>query len=187
MSRDLCVVFRSFPLDDSSYVGDVEPIRKEAIMRYGELEWRLVVLTAEFHRHLGVYATIGAKMGLRAVEILGCRHHAPRVYSYVGLKPPLSCMNDGLMTSTGATPGHGLFSVSEVEEVRCAARFIYEEQAIELSLKRSYSEELKEDIERGRTLYGNSSEYWLYVRRLALKYWLDWDRADIFDVAEVTI
>ena len=38
-------------------------------------------------------------------------------------------------------------------------------------------------MKRGIELYGNLTEpYWQYVRALALQYWLDFDRHEIFDM-----
>lgn len=28
----------------------------------------------------------------------------------------------------------------------------------------------------------NTEDYWKYVRKLALNYWLEWDRMEIFDI-----
>lgn len=33
-------------------------------------EWTAVLLTNELHRHLGMWNIVGAKMGIRAMEVL---------------------------------------------------------------------------------------------------------------------
>ena len=57
------------------------------------------------------------------------------------------------------------------------------EKVLELSLKREYEERIQEDIRRGVELYGHSVPYWDYVRTLALRYWLEWDRGRIFTIS----
>lgn len=63
-------VLTSFQLPESLYADDVNAILRVTQERFGIREWRLVVLTNEIHGHLGIYSTIGVKMGLRVKEIL---------------------------------------------------------------------------------------------------------------------
>lgn len=86
---------------------DVVPIIDSAISRHGPSEWRAGVLTNELHGHLGIYATIGVKMGIRAREYFNIGVDDIFVTTYAGHKPPISCMNDGLQVGTGASVGHG--------------------------------------------------------------------------------
>ncbi|MDX9907812.1 MAG: hypothetical protein RBS55_14600, partial [Bacteroidales bacterium] len=62
------VIFSGFPVHQDDYTLDVQEIMAETLKEYGEEEWRLVALTSEIHGHLGIYAIIGAKMGLFAKE-----------------------------------------------------------------------------------------------------------------------
>jgi pyrimidine-specific ribonucleoside hydrolase len=57
-------VLKSFPLHPTLYADDVALILTPSIERHGQQEWRLIVQTNELHGHLGIYSTIGAKMGL---------------------------------------------------------------------------------------------------------------------------
>ena len=61
-------VFDTFPLSADLYAADVAAICERTIARYGSDEWRKVTLTNALHGHLGIYSTLGAKMGLRACE-----------------------------------------------------------------------------------------------------------------------
>jgi pyrimidine-specific ribonucleoside hydrolase len=117
------VVFSAFPLHEEDYAMDVQEIMAETIEKYGVEEWRLIVLTSELHGHLGIYAIIGAKMGLYAREILDARHDELVINSLAGSRPPVSCMNDGLQVSTGATLGHGLISVKQADKPMPSAEF----------------------------------------------------------------
>jgi hypothetical protein len=70
MDARTSVVLSSFPSDPRMMREDVSPIVREIIARHGEEEWKACLLTNERHRHPGIYSLVGAKMGIRAREIL---------------------------------------------------------------------------------------------------------------------
>ena len=59
-------VIKDLPVDPEFYFDDVKPSVNEIINKYGIDEWTSGVLANELHRHLGVFAIIGVKMGIRA-------------------------------------------------------------------------------------------------------------------------
>ena len=178
-------VLKSFLLPKDFYADDVADMVGNCIQRHGEEEWRAVVLTNEIHGHLGIYSTLGAKMGLLARELFRERGvEEISVLSFAGSVPPVSCLNDGLQVSTGASMGHGLFALSSAErEASVKARFEGGDRVLELRLKPENETIIRADIRKGRELYGDSAQYWSYVRELALRYWLEWDRARIFSIS----
>jgi pyrimidine-specific ribonucleoside hydrolase len=179
------VVFSGFPVHEEDYAEDVRAIATEAIYKYGVEEWRLVVLTSEMHGHLGIYAIIGAKMGLYAREILQAGHDELVISSLAGSKPPVSCMNDGLQVSTGATLGHGLISVKQVDKPITSAEFSYKGTTVTLSLNKPLQNEIDSIIKDAIISSGGLTEqYWQKVREAALVVWLKYDRKEIFDVIE---
>ncbi len=179
-------VFYDFPACEQTYAADVRAIMRETVGRHGASEWRAAVLTNEMHGHLGIYATIGVKMGMRAREWFGIGVDDMEVVSHAGLTPPVSCMNDGLQVATGASLGHGLISVAEVDSPRPEATFRFKGRTLRLRLKDEYARRIAQDCRRGVELYGGLNEdYWQYVRALALSYWLDFDRHDIFETEEL--
>ena len=94
----------------------IEAMAERTIARWGKEEWRAVILTNEIHGHIGIYSTIGAKMGIYALELLSrlCnKAEELKVLSFAGSRPPISCFNDGLQISTGATLGHGAIESAE--------------------------------------------------------------------------
>lgn len=176
-------VFYGFPVQHDLYASEVVPMIDQAIEKHGPSEWRAGVLTNELHGHLGIYATIGVKMGIRAREYFNIGVDDILVTSYAGHKPPISCMNDGLQVSTGATVGHGLITIAEARPPKPEARFSFKGKTILLKLKPEYAERIRKDVKRGIELYGDLTEaYWQYVKELALQYWLDFDRYEIFDM-----
>lgn len=174
---------KGFDIPMDMYADDVSDIVGNCIQRYGHYEWRCAVLTNEIHGHLGIYSTLGAKMGVRAIELFkekGVGEGEISVVSDAGSEPPVSCLNDGLQVSTGASMGHGLFSLSSSRPARVSAQFTRGSISIALSLKPEYADILHADIAKGVELYGHTPAYWNYVRRLAIKYWQEWDRSAIF-------
>lgn len=170
-------ILESFDFPEGLYADDVRAIARPTIERFGAQEWKLVILTNEIHGHLGIHSTIGAKMGLYARELLG----SPlSVLSYAGSTPPESCLNDGLQIGCGATLGHGLIRVAEVDRPCIKASFRSEERELTLRLKEEYARRVEDDIRKGVGLYGHTPAYWQYVRALALEYWSHWDRKEIF-------
>ena len=172
-------------LPSEVYADDVQRIMGPCMERFGAREWRLVVLTGEIHGHLGIYSTLGAKMGLYAREWFESQGLAGEVsiLSYAGSVPPVSCLNDGLQISTGATVGHGLIGISDEEEKRVEALFTQREKQLRLRLKPAFEQQIRSDIAAGAARYGHSPDYWQYVRELALRYWSEWDRRQIFSRA----
>ena len=179
-------VLKSFLLPPDFYADDVADMVGNCVQRHGVEEWKAVVLTNEIHGHLGIYSTLGAKMGLLSRELFreaGVEEDLS-VLSYAGSVPPVSCLNDGLQVGSGASMGHGRFALAPSEEgIAVRACFMGGGKVLELSLKREYEERIQEDIRRGVELYGHSAPYWDYVRTLALRYWLEWDRGRIFTIS----
>jgi len=180
------LVFKGFPDAPELFAEDVRPYMNRIIQKYGKEEWRAGVLTNELHGHLGIYSIIGAKMGMRARQYFNIGVDDISIISYAGSTPPLSCMNDGLQVSTGGTVGHGLFSVSSDPRYHPEAAFTFKGRTIQIRLKDQYWDSVKADIMKGVELYGSGTEdNWKYVRRLAIKYWLEWDRREIFILEEI--
>jgi len=175
-------VFYGFPDDPGLYAADVAPVMKDIIARHGRSEWRAGVLTNELHGHLGIYAIIGVKMGIRAREYFNIGVDDVTVVTYAGLQPPVSCMNDGLQVSTGGTLGHGLISVAAGEAVRPEATFTFKNKTLRLKLKPEYAQQIRKDVEDAIQKYGNLTEpYWQQIRALAIQYWREFDRHEMFE------
>ena len=122
-------------------------------------------------------------MGIRAREYFNIGVDDIEVTTYAGSRPPVSCMNDGLQVGTGASIGHGLITVAECGTPRPEALFRFKDKSVRIALKPEYARRIRDDVKRGIGLYGDLTEpYWQYVRGLALKYWVEFDRREIFDI-----
>ena len=178
-------VFFGFPDYPCLYADDVASVMGNIIARHGRSEWRAGVLTNELHGHLGIYAIIGVKMGIRAREYFNIGVDDIVVVSYAGLQPPISCMNDGLQVSTGGTLGHGLISVSSNETIRPEATFTFKNKTVSLKLKQEYALQIRKDVEDAIRMHGDLTEaYWEQIRLLAIKYWYEFERHEMFGMLD---
>jgi pyrimidine-specific ribonucleoside hydrolase len=176
-------VFERFPVDKSLYKKEVAEILDSTLERYGPEEWKAIALTNEIHGHTGIYSIIGAKMGIRAMEYFHVGINNMQVVSYAGDTPPLSCLTDGVQISTGATPGQGLLTVKENTFEVPTVRFEFNDRAILMSLNKAIAEKMIKEIRYGVENYGLESEvYWLYIEKLAIEYWTDFSRHEIFSI-----
>jgi pyrimidine-specific ribonucleoside hydrolase len=176
-------VIKDLPLDPSFYFDDIKPFVTEIVNKYGIDEWTSGVLANELHRHLGVFAIIGVKMGIRAREYFDTGVDEFTVTSFAGSEPPLSCMNDGLQVSTGATPGHGLLTVRNDTVLSASAVFTYLNRRIRLTLKPEIASKISSELKEINFVYGlDSNIYWELVRKNTIKYWKDLDRHEIFNI-----
>jgi pyrimidine-specific ribonucleoside hydrolase len=174
-------VIKEFPVDPSFYFPDIEPFVTDIIKKYGMDEWISGVIANELHRHLGVFAIAGVKMGIRAREYFNTGVDEFSAISFAGSVPPLSCMNDGIQVSTGATPGHGLLTVKNDTPAIPSAEFTYMNRKIKLTLRPEIAEKISSELKEINFVYGlDSNIYWELVRKNSIKYWLNLDRHDIF-------
>ena len=179
-------VIKELPLDPSFYFDDIQGSAGQIIEKYGINEWSSGVFANELHRHLGVFAIVGVKMGIRAREYFNTGVDEFSAVSYAGSIPPLSCMNDGLQVSTGATPGHGLLTVLNDGSAYPAAGFTYMNRKIKLILRPEIAEKITAELKEINFIYGLDSDiYWELVRKNSIKYWLSLDRHEIFLIEEV--
>lgn len=175
-------IMKTLPQDTAFYQADVQPTMKQIIHEHGLAEWNAAVQTFELHRHIGIYALVGAKMGVRAMEYFGAGIDELSVVSHTGYRPPESCMNDGIQVSTGATIGHGLIRVLD-KNTEPTADFTYLGQSIRIGLKPKYRDMIAAEIGELVKTYGlQSDEYWDRVRSNALRYWLEMSRHEIFEI-----
>jgi pyrimidine-specific ribonucleoside hydrolase len=175
------VVLNRYPTNPNDFREDIKPLIPDIIGLHGVEEFKAVLLTNELHRHLGTYSILGAKMGIRARELLGASLDGLHVESEAGLKPPLSCMNDGLQVATGASLGRGTIRVLN-GSAKPAARFSDGQRMLRLQIRDDVLQAIRSDIDATTKRFGTlTPEYFQEVRRLSLKYWVDMDRRKVFD------
>jgi pyrimidine-specific ribonucleoside hydrolase len=168
------VVLARYPDDPALMRADIRPLAAQILERHGLEEWICVLLTHEIHRHLGTYSMLGAKMGLRARELLNASLGGLTVVSHAGLRPPLSCMNDGLQVATGASLGRGMISVAP-GEARPEAIFRAQDRALGLRLRDEATERVRIAFRGARESGGGDAQ--------ALRLWLELDRREVFEAS----
>jgi pyrimidine-specific ribonucleoside hydrolase len=182
LEQRIPVVLESYPMHPSQFQEDLRPWVAKIIAMHGIEEWKATVLTNELHRHLGIYSILGAKMGILAREMLNASLDELTVESHASLKPPLSCLNDGLQVATGASLGRGTITVRENGGHAMEAVFSQGNKRLRLRLKDSVRERIKADIQHAVERYGDMTpEYFREIRRLSFHYWADMKRGEIFD------
>ena len=143
------------------------------------------MLTHEFHQHVGIYTVLGAKMAVRAREVLEAPMRTVAVTAETGTAQPLSCMVDGLQVGLGSTLGQNLIRVPERKKPEVAAQFTYKGRTIRLSLKPEYQARIGQIIQEARAQYGNlTPAYFHAVGHASYSVWAEFDRKEIFEVEE---
>ncbi|MCS7336906.1 MAG: nucleoside hydrolase [Verrucomicrobiae bacterium] len=174
-------LLNQFPTTAELFQPDVQPFVAEIIARHGAEEWVAGVLTSELHRHLGIYSILGAKMGLRAREVFGAGLDELRVESFAGLKPPLSCLNDGLQVATGASLGRGTIRVVSASSPEPAAVFIHGARKLHMRLRPEVLSRIQATLKALAEAHGEATPAnFAALRRYALEAWRDLDRKTIF-------
>jgi formylmethanofuran dehydrogenase subunit E len=75
------------------------------------IDWELA---RRFHGHLGPWLALGMRIGADGIAATGAKpHFGVRVHVRCRLRPPVSCLIDGLQWSTGATMGKRNIHVEE--------------------------------------------------------------------------
>jgi pyrimidine-specific ribonucleoside hydrolase len=176
-------VFAAFPVDTALYKPGYASILNETIEKFGLIEWKAICMTNEVHGHTGIYSIVGAKMGIRAMEFFNVGVNNMEVITFAGSNPPLSCFNDGVQISTGATIGQGLITVSDSVSAVPSAIFEFNHQKVHISLKPEIAMQMQQEISECVKNFGLlSDKYWLYIEDLAIRYWVGFDRQEIFTI-----
>lgn len=177
------VVLAERPLPDAMLQEDVLARRDAIIAANGEDEWFAQILLNELHEHLGAYSIVGAKMGLRAAELLNAPPHSMAIVSAAPSSQPVSCLNDGLLVATGSTPGRGLFVAEPGADGTVEASFAYNRRRVTLRLKDEYRAQIRDRIGQLLEQYTlQDAGYWDGVRSFGLDIWQSWHRLDLFDI-----
>lgn len=174
------VCLKSYPTNPELFNETVAPFVEEIIKQHGLEEWKATLLTNEMHRHLGLWSIIGAKMGIRARKILNAPFDHIQVVSFAGHNPPFSCLNDGIQISTGASLGRGTISNTQVGQPQ--AIFISHGRKLLIKPKPQIINTVKQTIQTLSKDYGfQSNDYFTELEKISVKYWLEWNRAEMFD------
>jgi formylmethanofuran dehydrogenase subunit E len=99
----------------------------------------------EFHGHKCPFMPIGYRMGalaLQKLEVERCMDHEMHIFSEMGVGHPQGCMQDGIMSSTGATFGKGM--IDKLYYGKIAATFWYPniKGGVRIALRNEFQDKL---------------------------------------------
>jgi len=104
----------------------------------------LLAKAVDYHGHIGVFLAVGLRMGLLLRETLGGDGFNTQTLIKTDLKPPRSCLIDGVQVATGCTLGKMNIRVEESSDLMGV--FTVEEQKVEIEVKKSFLETMKEKM-----------------------------------------
>ena len=100
----------------------------------------------KFHGHLGPYAVIGLRMGKLAVEKIGVRGKGLKCVVRTGIKPPVSCIIDGIQFSSSCTLGKGNISVENKDLAE--AVFFRNDKKLKIKLRNEIKNRVDKEMSR---------------------------------------
>jgi len=121
-----------------------------------------------FHGHLGVYVTLGLRMGEIGKRRLGA-YKGLSAAVYTRAQPPMLCVVDGVQFSSGCTMGKGNIRVVSGENPEVA--FLKEGRTLRIVLRAG----LRERIDREMSKEKEVEQSLLYFRAL---------ESELFDITE---
>ena len=96
----------------------------------------------EFHGHGGAFLVVGLRMGLAALKQLDARGWFDlRCLVFLKLKPPDSCVVDGIQISTGCTMGKRNIEIEEGDGIE--AEFTKDSSRLRIALKQHLLDRLR--------------------------------------------
>ncbi len=182
-------VFDNFPTRPDYYAPEVAALVEDGVIeRWGEEEWRAIVVSHEMHQHIGVYTVLGAKMGVHARELLDAPRRVVDVTVATLTNTPMACAADGLQTALGSTYGQHLMRLTGTQTPDLRATFRYAGQALCLRLKPAIQREIANKLADARERHGGLTRaYFDEVREESYRVWAEYDRNEIFDVCEADV
>lgn len=183
-------VFERFPVAAEAYCPEVAAlVRAGVVDQFGEDEWAAVVVSHELHQHIGIYTVIGAKMGVRARELLDAPRRSVHVVVHTTPSTPMACATDGLQVALGSTYGQDLIRLEPVEAPGLEVEFTYESKRLTMRLTPEYAKKVRAFIDEASQAHGFlSPAYFEEIRAASYRVWAEWDRKEIFteELREVT-
>jgi len=180
-------VLKTFPLEPEAYQpAAAELIRQGVIERFGEEEWATVVLTHELHNHVGIMTVVGAKMAVRARELMHAPMRQVKVVAETGPEPPFACALDGLQAGLSSTFAQQLIEAPETDTPTLAATFTLGEKTLRLELRPEYAKRIRQYIHTAIDTHGNlTPAYFEEIEKDCYVVWAEFDRKEIFNEAWV--
>lgn len=101
----------------------------------------LLAKAVDYHGHIGVFLAVGLRMGLLVRETLGGDGFNTKALVKTDLKPPRSCLIDGVQVATGCTLGKMNIKVEESSDL--VGIFTVDDRKVEIEVRQTFLEEMK--------------------------------------------
>ncbi len=178
------IMFERFPTHPGLYQPPVAKLIEEGIVeKYGLEEFAAVVLTNELHQHVGIYTVLGAKMGVRAREVLQAPARQVKAVMETTTEQPFACALDGIQMALGSTFGQNLIEVADNEEPAIAGTFTWAARRVRITLDPEYQAKLKGMIMAAREKHGDlTPAYFDEIAVRCYEVWAAWDRVTVFKI-----
>ncbi len=175
-------VLKDLPMNAEAYHHEAaELVEKGIPEKYGHEEWAAVVITHELHQHVGIMTVVGAKMAVRARELLEAPPRAVKVVTETGPEPPFACAVDGIQAGLASTYAQQLIEAPPVKKPRLAATFTYGGRTLRLVLRPKYQAKISGCIRSSIKKHGNlTPAYFEAIEEFCYQVWADFDRREIF-------
>jgi hypothetical protein len=175
-------VLKGMPTGPEAYQPHAAELVKAGIPeKYGETEWAAVVLAHELHQHIGIMTVVGAKMAVRAGELLDAPGRAVNVVMETGPEPPFSCAVDGVQAGLGSTYAQQLIAAPKTDAPKLAGTFTHEGRTVRLSLKPEYAARIRGIIQSAIEEHGNlTPAYFDAIQHASYYVWANFDRKEVF-------
>ena len=101
----------------------------------------------KLHGHVGPYLVVGIRMGnaaKKALNILDIQQTLLKAEVYVPLRPPSSCLLDGIQVSTACTVGNQRLRFTDSKSIQAIFRIEKDEKKVKITLTKQFSEKLAE-------------------------------------------
>lgn len=145
--------------------------------------------TFEFHGHRCPFMPIGFRMGTLALEKLGVGKsldHQMHVFSEMGVGHPQGCMQDGIMSATGATFGKGLIERLNYGKVSAIFWYPGKKDSVRIFLKNEFQDKLApHEFFKYRKKGIEPSEIPENIRLDIINIVLNADNDELFNVSEL--
>ncbi|MBU0518627.1 formylmethanofuran dehydrogenase subunit E family protein [bacterium] len=125
-----------------------------------------------FHGHLGPYLVVGMKAGHFIASVLGSDPFSYRIFATVGMKPPHSCVLDGLQVTTPCTIGNSMLQSKPLDGIIIWAE--EGKQKLEFTLRESVQQHIDKDTNRdneeqiSQEIWESGAEELFIIRQTAL-------------------
>ena len=175
-------ILKALPTDPEAYQEPTAAlVRKGIPEKYGQEEWAAVVLAHELHQHVGIMTVAGAKMAVRARELLKAPPRSVHVVVGTGPEPPHACAIDGIQAGLSSTYGQQLIQAPPVDQPSLTATFQYEGRSLKLTLRPEYQAQIQRCIQTAIKNHGNLTyDYFEAVEVFSYTVWAEFDRKTIF-------